>query len=79
LFGHNLTMLHGGLAGGPGYLSLLDDDEVLADLSRGHPDKSSTQLVYPCLDLEVHGRSGQSRLGGRGRGRGVRRGLPPAP
>ncbi|GGV63094.1 lantibiotic dehydratase [Streptomyces thermoviolaceus subsp. apingens] len=44
-----------------GYLSLLDDDEVLVDLSRGHPDKSSTQLVYPCLDLEVYGRSGQSR------------------
>ncbi|GHD86855.1 lantibiotic dehydratase [Streptomyces naganishii] len=44
-----------------GYLSLLDDGEVLADLSRGHPDKSSTQLVYPCYDLEVYGRSGQSR------------------
>ncbi|MFD4633369.1 lantibiotic dehydratase [Streptomyces sp. NPDC058284] len=44
-----------------GYLSLLDDGEVLANLSRGHPDKSSTQLVYPCYDLEVYGRSGQSR------------------
>ncbi|MBM9508483.1 lantibiotic dehydratase [Actinacidiphila acididurans] len=44
-----------------GYLSLLDDGEVLANLSRGHPDKSSTQLVYPCYDLEVFGRSGQSR------------------
>ncbi|MEV5549418.1 lantibiotic dehydratase [Streptomyces sp. NPDC052309] len=44
-----------------GYLSLLDDGEVLANLSRGHPDKSSTQLVYPCHDLEVYGRSGQSR------------------
>ncbi|MFJ9631668.1 lantibiotic dehydratase [Streptomyces sp. NPDC101175] len=44
-----------------GYLSLLDDGEVLANLSRGHPDKSSTQLVYPCYDLEVYGRSGQTR------------------
>ncbi|MGW3075379.1 MULTISPECIES: lantibiotic dehydratase [unclassified Kitasatospora] len=44
-----------------GYRSLLADDEVLANLSRGHPDKSSTQLVYPCHDLEVYGRSGQSR------------------
>ncbi|MEU9186815.1 lantibiotic dehydratase [Streptomyces sp. NPDC048484] len=44
-----------------GYLSLLDDGEVLANLSRGHPDKSSTQLVYPCYDLEVYGRSAQSR------------------
>ncbi|MFJ2770490.1 lantibiotic dehydratase [Streptomyces sp. NPDC087300] len=44
-----------------GYQSLLDDGEVLANLSRGHPDKSSTQLIYPCYDLEVYGRSGQSR------------------
>ncbi|MFF2749411.1 lantibiotic dehydratase [Kitasatospora sp. NPDC058048] len=44
-----------------GYQSLLADDEVLANLSRGHPDKSSTQLVYPCHDLEVYGRSAQTR------------------
>ncbi|WP_229402278.1 lantibiotic dehydratase [Micromonospora okii] len=44
-----------------GYLSLLDDDEVLVNLSRGHPDKSSTQLVHPCHDLEVYGRSPQTR------------------
>ncbi|MGW1073090.1 lantibiotic dehydratase [Streptomyces sp. NPDC002537] len=44
-----------------GYLSLLDDDEILADLSRGHPDKSSTQLTHPCHDLEVYGRSPQTR------------------
>jgi hypothetical protein len=44
-----------------GYQSLLDDDEILANLSRGHPDKSSTQLVYPCHDLEVYGRSAQTR------------------
>ncbi|MFF7725527.1 lantibiotic dehydratase [Streptomyces sp. NPDC008001] len=44
-----------------GYLSLLDDDEILVNLSRGHPDKSSTQLCYPCHDLEVYGRSPQTR------------------
>ncbi|WP_405606856.1 lantibiotic dehydratase [Streptomyces sp. NBC_00076] len=44
-----------------GYLSLLDDDEVLVNLSRGHPDKTSTQLCYPCYDLEVYGRSAQTR------------------
>ncbi|MFG1954764.1 lantibiotic dehydratase [Micromonospora sp. NPDC048830] len=44
-----------------GYLSLLDEDEVLVNLTRGHPDKSSTQLCYPCLDLEVYGRSRQRR------------------
>lgn len=44
-----------------GYQSLLDGDEILVNLSRGHPDKSSTQLVYPCHDLEVFGRSAQDR------------------
>lgn len=44
-----------------GYLRLLDDDEVLVDLARSHPDKTGAQLVYPCPDLEVHGRSPKPR------------------
>jgi hypothetical protein len=44
-----------------GYLRLLDDDEVLVDLSRSHPDKTGAQLVYPCPDLEVWGRSPKPR------------------
>ncbi|MDV9175930.1 lantibiotic dehydratase [Streptomyces sp. W16] len=43
------------------YLSLLDEDEVLIDLSRSHPDKTAVQLAYPCPDLEVHGLSPKSR------------------
>jgi len=43
------------------YRSLLDEDEVLIDLSRAHPDKTAAQLTYPCPDLEVHGLSPKSR------------------
>ncbi|MBM9508488.1 lantibiotic dehydratase [Actinacidiphila acididurans] len=43
------------------YQSLLDEDEVLIDLSRAHPDKTAAQLTYPCPDLEVHGLSPKSR------------------
>lgn len=43
------------------YQSLLDEDEVLIDLSRAHPDKTAAQLAYPCPDLEVHGLSPKSR------------------
>ncbi|WP_406727213.1 lantibiotic dehydratase [Streptomyces sp. GD-15H] len=43
------------------YRGLLDDDEVLIDLSRAHPDKTAAQLTYPCPDLEVHGLSSKSR------------------
>jgi hypothetical protein len=39
------------------YQGLLDDDELLVDLSRSHPDKTGAQLTYPCPDLEVYGRS----------------------
>ncbi|WBB99570.1 lantibiotic dehydratase [Solwaraspora sp. WMMA2059] len=39
------------------YQELLDDDELLVDLSRSHPDKTGAQLTYPCPDLEVYGRS----------------------
>ncbi|MFJ2770485.1 lantibiotic dehydratase [Streptomyces sp. NPDC087300] len=43
------------------YQTLLDEDEVLIDLSRAHPDKTAAQLTYPCPDLEVHGLSPKSR------------------
>ncbi|MFJ9900812.1 lantibiotic dehydratase [Streptomyces sp. NPDC091280] len=43
------------------YQSLLDEDEVLIDLSRAHPDKTAAQLTYPCPDLEVHGLSPKTR------------------
>ncbi|BBA99209.1 hypothetical protein RVR_5734 [Actinacidiphila reveromycinica] len=43
------------------YQGLLDEDEVLIDLSRAHPDKTAVQLTYPCPDLEVHGLSPKSR------------------
>ncbi|MFG1954769.1 lantibiotic dehydratase [Micromonospora sp. NPDC048830] len=43
------------------YLDLLDDGEVLVDLARAHPDKTGAQLVYPCPDLEVYGRSPKDR------------------
>jgi hypothetical protein len=43
------------------YLGMLDDGEVLVDLARDHPDKAATQLAYPCLDLEVFGRSPKPR------------------
>ncbi|WP_229402283.1 lantibiotic dehydratase [Micromonospora okii] len=39
------------------YRELLDDDELLVDLSRSHPDKTGAQLSYPCPDLEVYGLS----------------------
>ncbi|MGW0811416.1 lantibiotic dehydratase [Nonomuraea sp. NPDC002799] len=43
------------------YQGLLDDDELLVDLARSHPDKTGAQLVYPCPDLEVYGLSPKSR------------------
>nr|WP_145485822.1 MULTISPECIES: lantibiotic dehydratase [Streptomyces] len=43
------------------YQSLLDEDEVLIDLSRAHPDKTAAQLTYPCPDLEVQGLSPKDR------------------
>ncbi|MFI2606487.1 lantibiotic dehydratase [Kitasatospora sp. NPDC018619] len=43
------------------YRGLLDEDEVLVDLSRSHPDKTGAQLTYPCPDLEVHGLSPKAR------------------
>lgn len=43
------------------YLSLLDDDEVLLDVSRSHPDKTAAALVYPCPDLEARGLSPKAR------------------
>ncbi|MGW7445850.1 lantibiotic dehydratase [Kitasatospora sp. NPDC054795] len=43
------------------YRELLDEDEVLVDLSRSHPDKTGAQLTYPCPDLEVYGLSPKAR------------------
>jgi hypothetical protein len=43
------------------YRSLLDVDEVLVDVVRGHPDKTAVQLQYPCPDLELFGRSAKTR------------------
>ncbi|MGW0764033.1 lantibiotic dehydratase [Streptomyces sp. NPDC002676] len=43
------------------YDGLLDNDEVLVDLARAHIDKTGAQLTYPCIDIEVHGRSGKPR------------------
>ncbi|MEV7185629.1 lantibiotic dehydratase [Kitasatospora sp. NPDC093102] len=43
------------------YRGLLDEDEVLVDLSRSHPDKTGAQLTYPCPDLEVYGLSPKAR------------------
>ncbi|MFJ6617736.1 lantibiotic dehydratase [Kitasatospora sp. NPDC091335] len=43
------------------YQDLLDPDEVIVDLARAHLDKTGAQLAYPCLDVEVHGRSGKPR------------------
>lgn len=43
------------------YQGLLDDDEVLVDVVRGHPDKTAVQLRYPCPDLELFGRSAKPR------------------
>lgn len=43
------------------YQALLEDDEVLADPMRGHPDKTFVQLSLPCYDIEVQGRSPKPR------------------
>lgn len=43
------------------YAGLLEKDEVLVDVVRGHPDKTAAQVRYPCPDLEVFGRSEKPR------------------
>jgi hypothetical protein len=43
------------------YGRLLQPDEVLVDVVRGHPDKTAAQVLYPCPDLELFGRSGKPR------------------
>jgi hypothetical protein len=43
------------------YLGLLEDDEILLDVSRSHPDKTAAALAYPCPDLEASGLSPKPR------------------
>ncbi|SPF04632.1 lantibiotic dehydratase [Streptomyces sp. MA5143a] len=43
------------------YASLLEDDEYLADVIRGHSDKTASQLPFPGPDVEVFGRSPKPR------------------
>lgn len=43
------------------YLGLLGTGEVLCDMSRSHPNKTGSQVQYPCPDLEIFGRSPKPR------------------
>ncbi|MGZ2464528.1 lantibiotic dehydratase [Sinorhizobium medicae] len=44
-----------------GYEGLLEGDEYLVEIIRGHPDKTACQLELPIRDLEVFGRSPKPR------------------
>lgn len=44
-----------------GYRSIIDDDEVLVDIVRGHTSKISVQARLPLPDLEIVGRSMKER------------------
>lgn len=43
------------------YRRLLDDDELLCDMARSHPDKTAIQITLPIPDVEIFGRSGKPR------------------
>jgi len=43
------------------YRGLLDTDEYLVEVIRGHPDKTACQLQLPVFDLEVFGKSPKAR------------------
>ena len=44
-----------------GYRSLLADGELLCEPVRSHPNKTGSQIAFPCPDVEITGRSAQSR------------------
>ena len=43
------------------YQAIVEPDEVAVDVVRGHRNRSSAQIVLPCPDLEVGGRSPKAR------------------
>lgn len=43
------------------YQSLIRDDEEIADVIRKHASKTAAQAVFPCIDIELYGRSPKSR------------------
>lgn len=44
-----------------GYQSLLADDELLCEPVRSHPNKTGSQVTFPCPDVEITGRSARPR------------------
>jgi hypothetical protein len=43
------------------YQRLLEDDELLCDMARSHPDKTATQIPLTIPDVEIFGRSAKPR------------------
>jgi len=41
--------------------SIIEDDEVVVDITRTHPEKTAAQDTLPCFDVEIYGRSPKTR------------------
>jgi len=43
------------------YRTIIEDDEVVVDIIRTHPEKTAAQATLPCFDIELYGRSPKPR------------------